>query len=305
MNGFFAQAIPPSFFNAPNGSTELWTQLVIALLVGFGAVFALMKAPASVRKPVVAISTFFAGLYWVVFFLWPRPVNRLPGDMPSGLKDGVGFWLEDANSIVGNLSNVLSAFLLGLGIYSLLRIHGMRVIKGHKDAFFSAVLLVGIVVMGVFGYWDWLDKIGPNGPSLALEANWAFQNRVRDLLFDGLLQEMDAGMFSLIAFYILSAAYRAFRIRSIEATLLLATAFIVMLSFLGLVTGLSDSVIDGIKGTADPGFLDNFKLTEIAKWLRATVETPSLRGIDFGIGIGALAMGLRLWLSLEKTAVSS
>lgn len=305
MNGFFAQAIPESFFNAPNGSSDLWMKIGIALLLGFGAVFALIKAPPSVRKPVVAVSTFCAGLYWVLFFLWPRPVNRLPGDMPRGFVDSVGFFLEDANSIVGNLSNVLTAFLLGLGIYSLLRIHGLRVIKGHKDAFFSAVLLLSIVIMGMFGYWDWLDKMGPNGPSLALEANWAFQNRFRDLLFDGLLQEMDAGMFSLIAFYILSAAYRAFRIRSIEATLLLATAFIVMLSLMGLVAGMWDGTIDSIKGTADPAFADNFKLTEVAKWLRATVETSSLRGIDFGIGIGALAMGLRLWLSLEKTAVSS
>ena len=305
MNLFLAQAIPESFFNAPNATTGLWIRILVALLLGFGAVFALIKAPPSVRKPVVAVSTFTAGLYWVLFFLWPRPVNRLPGDAPSGLVDSVGFFLEDANSIVGNLSNVLTAFLLGLGIYSLLRIHGLRVIKGHKDAFFSAVLLLSIVVMGVFGYWDWLDKMGPNGPLLAFEANWAFQNRFRDLLFDGLLQEMDAGMFSLIAFYILSAAYRAFRIRSIEATLLLATAFIVMLSLMGLVAGMWDGAVDSIKGTADPAFADNFKLTEIAKWLRATVETSSLRGIDFGIGIGALAMGLRLWLSLEKTAVSS
>jgi hypothetical protein len=36
-------------------------------------------------------------------------------------------------------------------------------------------------------------------------------------------------------------------------------------------------------------------------WLRNTFQVPSIRGIDFGVGIGALAMGLRLWLSLERT----
>jgi len=35
--------------------------------------------------------------------------------------------------------------------------------------------------------------------------------------------------------------------------------------------------------------------------LRAAIQTPAIRGIDFGVGIGLLAMGLRLWLSLEKT----
>jgi hypothetical protein len=46
--------------------------------------------------------------------------------------------------------------------------------------------------------------------------------------------------------------------------------------------------------------LFNFTLTEIAKWIKDTFQTSSLRGIDFGVGIGALAMGLRLWLSLER-----
>lgn len=299
-----AQAIPNSFFNAPNGSPKLWGMIAVTLLIGFGLLAVLMASPARVRKPVVATVTFFAGLYWVLFYLWPKPVHRQPGDLPRNLTEGVGFWLEDANTVVSNFSNVLTAFLLGLGIYSLLRIHGQRVFKGHKDAFFSGVLLVSIFVMAGVGYWDWRVGLDPANAGATVEAGWGAA-RFKDLLFDGLLQEMDAGMFSLIAFYVLSAAYRAFRIRSVEATLMLATAFIIMLGLMGALEFAWNGAIDSMKGSTAPGFADNFKLTEIVKWISDTLQTPSLRGIDFGIGIGALAMGLRLWLSLEKTAVSS
>jgi hypothetical protein len=49
-----------------------------------------------------------------------------------------------------------------------------------------------------------------------------------------------------------------------------------------------------------PHFLLNFKLTEIAGWLRNNMQVPAIRAIEFGVGIGALAMGLRIWLGIEK-----
>jgi hypothetical protein len=112
---------------------------------------------------------------------------------------------------------------------------------------------------------------------------------------------MDAAMFSIIAFFILSAAYRAFRIRSIEATVLLASALVVMLSLMGAVTNAWQGGIDTLAHGNQASFLQNFSLDTIRGWLTNNVQTPSIRGIDFGIGIGSLAMGLRLWLSLERT----
>jgi hypothetical protein len=178
----------------------------------------------------------------------------------------------------------------------------------QKDWFFSLVLIACLFAMTIFGYWDWSNRQAAVGGALSYVPGpgWGFQQYARDLLFDGLLQQMDAAMFSLVAFYIMSAAYRAFRARSIEATILLVTALIVLLSFMGLIQLAWDGQIaQGAKnpdGTVNTDYFRlNFRLADIYAWIRANIQTPAIRGIDFGVGIGLLAMGLRIWLSLERT----
>jgi hypothetical protein len=301
MLQFLAQAAGPekSFWNAPNGSQELWLKIGLALAIGVGLILALMGAPARMRRPIVAFVTFISGLYWVLYWLVPQPIDRQDNELPLD-GEGLGFWLSDAQPVISTFGQVLSSFLLGLGIYSLLRVHLKRLFRMQKDWFFSLVLLVSLVAMTGFGYADWVSRLGPNAGQYEDMANWKFIQYGRHFLFEGLLQQMDAAMFSVIAFFILSAAYRAFRVRSIEATILLATALIVMLSLMGAVGYLWDEQMLG----QQHGFLENFKLAVIAGWLRDAVQTPAIRGIDFGVGIGALAMGLRLWLSLERSAAS-
>ena len=308
MMNFLAQATPGEhspFWSAANGSNQLWIGIAAAFILGIGLIFLLIQAPVSARRPIVAFFTFLAGGFYVLYFFWPVAIDRQPTDLPRNPMENVSFWVHDAMPIVSNFTNVLAGFLLGLGIYSLWRVHGRRIIKGQKDSFFSFVLLASTIVMVVIGYWDWWTRQGPNGPKLDDAVNWHVINYAKDFFFEGALQQMDAAMFSIIAFFILSAAYRAFRVRSVEATVLLATALVVMLSLMGMVTNAWQTGINGMAHNNPDAFIQNFSLDTIRTWLTNTVQTPSIRGIDFGIGIGSLAMGLRLWLSLEKSGTSA
>ena len=295
----FLDIPPPSFWNAENGSGGLMIRILLMLVVGVGAIFGLMQAPANLRRPIVAFVTFISGLFYVLLYLWPVAISRNKGvDAPRNVVEHVGFWLDDAVPVVANFTSIVSGFLLGLGVYSLLRVHGRKLARRERDWAFSAVLIVSMALMVFFGYADWKQRLGEDGPLFDVRSNWNLVAYGRDFLFEGLLQQMDAAMFSVIAFYILSAAYRAFRVRTIEATILLAAAFIMIFSLMGSVENAWSNIVTG---GHSGGFLDNLTLTEISSWIRKNVQTPAIRGIDFGVGIGALAMGLRLWLSLERT----
>jgi len=92
----------------------------------------------------------------------------------------------------------------------------------------------------------------------------------------------------MLAFYIASAAYRAFRARNAEATLLLLTAVLVMLwrvpmgeAFLRL---FSVNLPDYIN-------------TYIMNGFNVSVQ----RGIIIGAALGAASMSLRIILGIERT----
>jgi hypothetical protein len=298
--------IPWSF---ESGSTQLKIAIFVTLALGFGLFFALMKTPPRLRPKIAATFTFLAGLLYVGIWLWPTAHGREAGDIPANFTEGVAFWLEDTQSQFQNLSNILTSFLLLMGVFSLVRLHATRVSKKQRDWPFSLVLLICVAIMTFIGYWDWLTVM--NMKPEELEAmrdvtNQPFAVWMKDLLFDGLLQTMEAAMFSIIAFYILSAAYRAFRVRSVEATILLASAIIVMLGLLGMAENYWSIMIDNMGGLEDPNALvNNLRLEAITQFIRDNLQTPGLRAIDFGVGVGALAMALRLWLSLERGGSTS
>lgn len=305
----FADLDPHTLWNAPNNSAEMIAKCVIVLILGVILFAACFYAPTHLRRYLVFGFTFISGLFYVAFFYYPQPIAKGPADAPRNVFEGISFWLTDAQPVVATMSNTIAAFLLGLGVYSLLRVHVSRIARQTRDWQFSVVLIVSMALMAVFGYWNFHDTFGPRGPAMAIgptSGSWHFQQYAYDVLFNGLLQQMDAGMFSLVAFYILSAAYRAFRARSVEATILLVSALILIFSVMGAVVYKWDTAVtDHLAGHNASSWWNNLKLSEMAQWLKTTVQTPSIRGIDFGVGIGLLAMGLRIWLNLDKVGGSS
>lgn len=307
LSASLAAAPQQSFWSLAPGNT-LTAVLIGCFIAGILIMVGLTFAPTRARRPIVLGFTFLSGLFFVVYWLYPVPINIQEGTGPRTdvFGESFGFWLRDSLPTVSTFAQVIAAFLLGLGIYSLLRVHSLKVIKLQKDWFFSAILLLSLIAMVAFGYWDYNLRLQDQQNLLDTMENWQFANYGYNLLFIGLFQQMEAAMFSIIAFFILSAAYRAFRIRSVEATILMASALIVMISLMAAVDSWwSSTVVNAITGGNEAHIGNNLALNEISQWIRANLQIPSIRALDFGVALGALAMALRIWLGLERGGVSN
>ena len=102
-------------------------------------------------------------------------------------------------------------------------------------------------------------------------------------LFENISMPMSATMFSLLAFYMASAAYKAFRARSPEATVLLVAAIVVMLAQVPLGVKLSKH------------------LPAISQWILDVPNLASKRGILLGVGLGSVATSLKILLGIERS----
>ena len=101
--------------------------------------------------------------------------------------------------------------------------------------------------------------------------------------FDYILIPIFATMFSLLAFFITSAAYRAFRARNLMATLLLLAALIVMLRF--------NPYLSPILGDFMP---------KLSNWLMNVPNLAAQRAIIIGVGLGMVATALKIILGIER-----
>jgi len=108
------------------------------------------------------------------------------------------------------------------------------------------------------------------------------------LLINGLFYPLGLSMFSLLAFYIAYAAYRSFRVRSIEAAVMMVSAFVVLLG----------QVPQGVMYISED--LPYYRL-----WIMEYLSTPAFRAIYFSSAIAGLSLAVRMWLSLDKNPFSS
>lgn len=258
----------------------LWGAVVGVMAISTLITAALIQLPPRFRRPLLVTIVFLSGLYYAVEFFWPTHKTVLPNGAIS-YQNPLTHYTPD---VLAPMSDIVAAFMLGLGLLSLMHIHSANVIKRRPGYYNSVALIVSAITMVVIG----LCAKGPASPKPAMVQTYSY-------LFDGLYQNLDAAMFSLIAFFILSAAYRAFRIRSVEATILMASALIVLL-------GLSFGVVI-TQSIPTEGFAANFRIETWSNWILGVISLPALRAIDFGIGLGGLAMGLRIWLGIERGAL--
>ena len=164
---------------------------------------------------------------------------------------------------------VIAGFALIVGIYSLLNLHAQKMKRKEAGWGYSVVVYVAMVLMVIAGF-AFKKHMEEGGPF-----SWLFNN---------MLVPMQSTMFSTLAFYIISAAYRAFRARTREATILLITAIIVMMGRV--------PIGEKMFGSWLPTFTE---------WILKTPSMGVQRGIMLGVGLASIATSLRIIFGVERT----
>ena len=160
---------------------------------------------------------------------------------------------------------VIFAAGLVLGGMSYAQTHLRKVARPGGDRIYSALALAALVLMLAAGFSGGIER-----GSVFL---WLFNN---------VQVPLQQTVFSLLAFFVASAAFRGFRARSVEAALLLGVALLVMI------------------GRIPVGEMMGIGLPEAARWLVDVPAVAAKRGILIGIGLGSVAVALRVMLGIER-----
>jgi hypothetical protein len=192
--------------------------------------------------------TFTAGMIMVLNFFIPHQPFRFLGD---NLQE----WFL-----------IVTSGAIFLGAVNLMHVHFRKIKLKLKNWKYSPVTIVGFLVMIVLGL---IYGVTENLPF--------------DYLFMNMVAPMGATMFSLLAFFVASAAFRAFRASNWRATLLLTSAFLVML------------------GQVPIGAMIWDKIPLAKVWLMAIPNTAGQRAVMIGAAMGVVATSLRIIFGIERS----
>jgi hypothetical protein len=201
----------------------------------------------------------------------------------QGWGETVAVWFDVLASI---------AFILGGG--NLLKIHLKKVsdrVPGWGYSFivlgsFVATLLVGLSKVGVppseqYPTYAWSGYYSDVGTPFWFFYEYAFQ-------------PLTATMFAMLAFYIASAAFRAFRAKNLEAILLLGTAFIILL-------GRTFAGVALTSWIPEDSALAGLRVENLTVYIMSVFNTIGNRAIMIGIALGIVSVSLKILLGVDRS----
>ena len=212
------------------------------------------------KREVPLFITAVIGLFMILSFFVPHHFVSVPADFLQAC------------------AIVLVACGYVLGGANVLKVNVVGVIRQHPGWPYQALLAVSLIATLVIGLLE-----GPGFLDPGMRSRW---------LYDRVYMPMSATMFALLAFFIASAAFRAFRIRTLEAGLLAAAALIVMIGRVPLTNALMQWAPEWMR------------LQNVQEWVMDVPQNASKRAILIGAALGVMATGLRVILGIERSYLS-
>ena len=262
-----------------------------------------------------------------------------------------------ANDDVTQFFDIIAAFAVFLGALNLLKLQFIKVLKQQSGWIYSAIaiasfffaFIIGFFIRGAYFVGEdvyFSQKaaeaaiLGSGSSEVVVPVDWGAHVQTDGSLFQWMFKyifsPLSATMFALLAFFVASASFRAFRARNFEASLLLVAGIIIMLGRVPIGSLISSwtimyilafSIGIGINSYvknrnvmfgwilgscgAITGFgmtmgwpIDQpaiFFLPALQEWIYLVPNLAGSRAILIGIGLGIVATSLRYIFGLEKS----
>jgi len=223
------------------------------------------------RREVPIFITMGVGLFMVAEFFFP--------------------WAEPIGTEVQQFAIIMTALAAVLGVANVARINLRKVTRKEHDAPYAVVLLGGLVLMVLLGTIFPIARTlsGAHGEWMlgSFRLSGVTDGTLFDQIYNYVYVPLQATMFSLLAFYIASAAYRAFRIRTLDAGLLAVAAVLVMLGRVPI----GEALWKGLPLLSD--------------WVMNVPQLAAKRAILIGAALGAISTGIKVILGIERNYLGS
>ena len=262
-----------------------------------------------------------------------------------------------ANDDATQFFDIIAAFAVFLGALNLLKLQFIKVLKQQSGWIYSAIaiasfffaFIIGFFIRGAYFVGEdvyFSQKaaeaaiLGSGSSEVVVPVDWGAHvqtvGSVFQWMFKYIFSPLSATMFALLAFFVASASFRAFRARNFEASLLLVAGIIIMLGRVPIGSLISSwtimyilafSIGIGINSYvknrnvmfgwilgscgAITGFgmtmgwpIDQpaiFFLPALQEWIYLVPNLAGSRAILIGIGLGIVATSLRYIFGLEKS----
>ncbi|PIU19181.1 MAG: hypothetical protein COT18_08845 [Elusimicrobia bacterium CG08_land_8_20_14_0_20_59_10] len=184
----------------------------------------------------------------------------------------------DYVELMNKWENIVSAFAFLLGLVSLFYSHYGKIKRKADGWGYSLFVYIGFLAMVV--------------PAMMTDGRQMVDGQVTSLgwSFRYIYNALSSTMFAVLAFYIVSTAYRSFRIKSRQAFVLFVAAFVLILGKVPL----GQMIWDSLLGWTGQGVAD------IIEWIMQVPAVAGKRGIMIGIAIGAIVTSLKIIFGIEK-----
>lgn len=183
----------------------------------------------------------------------------------------------------------LSAAMI-LGVINLVLSHTKKIALQNKGWIFSLILLLsfGITLYFALPY----KVVVHDGVVSTLKGTDA--GTLGYKIFMNVYTPLSSTIFALVAFFIASAAFRAFRAKNFEATLLLLSAIIVMIGS----TSFGDMLLHSLH-------LDQFVGPYTSSWLSNQIQqipmSAAQRAINFGVTFGVIFISIKILTGIDRS----